>query len=297
MKDRVPKYPGRVYVTPENVGAPYYATIERADEPVEAGTPLNKATLLSDDVANLISLSGDQATVSEALKAVFNLANPYASTSRYGRTILTSIISDAENLAATPKAVKDVSNAVSNIIAKKMLISQTITADNTRSAVLNFSGIDLSKYVELVIRITKPYSPNEMCLFVDLPPSWEGASSGARNTMRMDAETIELKKSSYSGGDDVYLYNDYAESRRDIGAFVNELHIVLTDDTIRNSESEYWSYGFYNYIYGSGYSGFLLCNLLDGWDGSKITLYCTDGYGNPRLNTAHIDVYGIQGGN
>ena len=41
MKDRVPKYPGRVYVTPENEGTPYYATIERADEPVEVGTPLN----------------------------------------------------------------------------------------------------------------------------------------------------------------------------------------------------------------------------------------------------------------
>lgn len=297
MKDRVPKYPGRVYVTPENGSAPYYATLTRADEPVEVGTPLNKATLLNDDVANLISLSGDQATVSEALKAIFNIANPIASTSQYGRTMLTSIISDAENLAATPKAVKDVSNAVSNIIAKKMLISQTITANNTSSAVLDFSGIDLSKYVELVIRITKPYSPNEMRLSVDLPPSWTTSSSGVRNIMRIDTETVELKKSSYSGGDSIYLYNDYSVSQRDIGAFVNELHMVLTDDTIRDSESEYWSYGFYNYIYGSGYSSFSLCNLADGWDRSKITLYCTDGYGNPKLNTAHIDVYGIQGGN
>lgn len=37
--DRQSKYPNRVLITPEN-GAPYYATVVRADEPTEAGTPL-----------------------------------------------------------------------------------------------------------------------------------------------------------------------------------------------------------------------------------------------------------------
>lgn len=40
FKDRVPQKPGRVKITPES-GTPYYATMERADEPVEVGTPLN----------------------------------------------------------------------------------------------------------------------------------------------------------------------------------------------------------------------------------------------------------------
>ena len=40
FKDRIPQRPGRVKITPEN-GTAYYATIERADEPVEPGTPLN----------------------------------------------------------------------------------------------------------------------------------------------------------------------------------------------------------------------------------------------------------------
>ena len=40
FKDRVPQKPGRVKITPEN-GTAYYATIERADEPIEPGTPLN----------------------------------------------------------------------------------------------------------------------------------------------------------------------------------------------------------------------------------------------------------------
>ena len=40
FKNRIPQKPGRVKITPEN-GSAYYATIERADEPIEPGTPLN----------------------------------------------------------------------------------------------------------------------------------------------------------------------------------------------------------------------------------------------------------------
>lgn len=40
FKDRVPQKPGRVKITPEN-GTAYYATMERADEPIQEGTPLN----------------------------------------------------------------------------------------------------------------------------------------------------------------------------------------------------------------------------------------------------------------
>ena len=77
--------------------------------------PLNKAALLSDEVADLVGLSGEQAIVSEALKTIFDLANPYASTSQYGRTKLTSSLSDSESLAVTPKAVKDVSNKIDEL--------------------------------------------------------------------------------------------------------------------------------------------------------------------------------------
>ena len=43
--DRVPSKLGRVKITPENGGTPYYAVVERADEPVTAGTPLSAANL------------------------------------------------------------------------------------------------------------------------------------------------------------------------------------------------------------------------------------------------------------
>ena len=49
VKDRVPTKPGRTKITLED-GTVLYATIERADEPVEEGTPINK--VLFDSILN-----------------------------------------------------------------------------------------------------------------------------------------------------------------------------------------------------------------------------------------------------
>ena len=53
MIDRVPTpgKEGRVKITPENGGNPFYAKMEMADDAVAPGTPLNKATLLKDTTA------------------------------------------------------------------------------------------------------------------------------------------------------------------------------------------------------------------------------------------------------
>lgn len=65
MRDRQPLRPNRVLVTPENGSAPFYATIIRADEPVDEGTPLNKAALLSDPTAAALGLASNP-TVNDA---------------------------------------------------------------------------------------------------------------------------------------------------------------------------------------------------------------------------------------
>lgn len=56
MKDRVPGKAGRVLITPEDGSPAFYATMTRADEPTQAGDPLNKATLLADAVAKMYGL-------------------------------------------------------------------------------------------------------------------------------------------------------------------------------------------------------------------------------------------------
>ena len=66
MKDRIPRIPGRVRLVPSGDGDEYFI-LSRADDPEQAGTPLNKATLLSDAAAEAIGLTGADPTVSEAL--------------------------------------------------------------------------------------------------------------------------------------------------------------------------------------------------------------------------------------
>lgn len=56
MKDRVSTYPGRVQLTPVSGQANVYDLV-RADQPTEPGTPLNKASLLTDAVAIAFGLT------------------------------------------------------------------------------------------------------------------------------------------------------------------------------------------------------------------------------------------------
>lgn len=58
MQDRIPLYPGRVKLVPV-VGQENTYDMTRADQPTQAGDPLNKSTLLSDAVATLYGLSSD----------------------------------------------------------------------------------------------------------------------------------------------------------------------------------------------------------------------------------------------
>lgn len=68
MKDRIPTYPGRIKLTPV-AGTDDTYDMVRADVPLEEGTPLNKATLLTDGTAALLSL-GTDATVNDVLAAL-----------------------------------------------------------------------------------------------------------------------------------------------------------------------------------------------------------------------------------
>ena len=69
MKDRTPRYPGRVRLTPVE-GAENTFDLVRADEPVEEGTPLNKKTLLTDETAYLLELKVDDPTPDDAFSHI-----------------------------------------------------------------------------------------------------------------------------------------------------------------------------------------------------------------------------------
>ena len=82
MQDRVPVNPGRVLITPENGSAAYYATMTRADNPTQEGTPLNKNSFLKDQTAELLGLNSssvpDDALV--RIKELIDAANAYTDT-------------------------------------------------------------------------------------------------------------------------------------------------------------------------------------------------------------------------
>lgn len=107
MKDRVPKYPGRVKITHAD-GTSEYVTLERADEPVSGneGTPLNKATLLSDDTAAKLKLTSDDPTVDDALKKLKTDADAPAFCYLFDikKAWLTSSVSQSEFKKAMAKA-------------------------------------------------------------------------------------------------------------------------------------------------------------------------------------------------
>ena len=70
MKDRLSKYPGRVKLTPVAGQADTFDMI-RADEPEEAGTPLNKNSLLKDETAEAMGLDPEtNPTPNDALAAL-----------------------------------------------------------------------------------------------------------------------------------------------------------------------------------------------------------------------------------
>lgn len=75
MRDRQPLRPNRVLITPENGSAPFYATITRADEPVDVGHRLNKYTLLKDITCGMLGLDPAEAVPDDALQMLAALAS------------------------------------------------------------------------------------------------------------------------------------------------------------------------------------------------------------------------------
>lgn len=59
MQDRIATYPGRVRLTPVTGETDVY-DLERADEPIQSGTPINKATLLTDAAAAAVETAAGE---------------------------------------------------------------------------------------------------------------------------------------------------------------------------------------------------------------------------------------------
>lgn len=74
MRNRqpTPGKEGRVLITPEDGSAPFYATIAMADDPIDGGTPLDQASLLSDSTSLALGLDAQISTVDLAIKKLYD---------------------------------------------------------------------------------------------------------------------------------------------------------------------------------------------------------------------------------
>lgn len=96
MKDRKPKYPGRVELTPVPGQTNIY-DMRRADQPEEEGDALSKANLLTDETAAALGLDpADNPQVNDALgRSAYKIANRF----RIGDTLTTIRTDLSENWA------------------------------------------------------------------------------------------------------------------------------------------------------------------------------------------------------
>lgn len=89
IKDRIPTHAGRVKLSPVS-GQPDLFTMERADEPIEKGTPINKATLESIIKSRLTGryyeLKGTKTTISSAGGAYSPIPSSWMNATATGAT-------------------------------------------------------------------------------------------------------------------------------------------------------------------------------------------------------------------
>ena len=117
MKDRIPKYPGRVRLVPV-AGQENVFDLVRADEPTQEGTPINKATLLTDEVAALFGL-GDAALPNDVLRHIWE--------QNYTRFAYGSYVGDGNYGAANPNTLEFGFEPMVVIVAKSEQESDSIS--------------------------------------------------------------------------------------------------------------------------------------------------------------------------
>lgn len=114
MKDRIPnpQYAGRVLITPQD-GSEFYAVLTAADDPLVEGTPLNKATLLTDEVAAALELESDDPTPNDAFSVM-------ARTKTFSAWCLVDWTADTTNggyyQTVTVNGIKSTDNPVADVL-------------------------------------------------------------------------------------------------------------------------------------------------------------------------------------
>jgi hypothetical protein len=148
MRDRVPTKPNRYAVYDDNHNFVRYEYHERADEPTEIGTPLNKATLLKDATAELFELTSD-AVPDDAFRRLYDISTLIAE----NKAMIILTVNDTNG-----KLMKDVkvtgitdSNGNEMFTDSNGMISGFILAGSRQIGISQYADIvDFSKTLSIV---------------------------------------------------------------------------------------------------------------------------------------------------
>lgn len=181
MKDRIPTYPGRVKLEPV-AGQDNIYDMTRADEPEQEGTPLNKASLLTDETAALLALEQEDPTVNDAL---YTLASGITT----GTTIITVL--DAEGNPVPGVAINGLTDEAGNTVTTGQNGKATVICTAVTSVTFSSGCADL---VDLTQTIT-PKTPGVNLVMVTMPFEAAGtvkliSASGAVKFYK--ARTVDL---------------------------------------------------------------------------------------------------------
>lgn len=169
--DRVPTNPNRMKITPEN-GSPYYATVERADNPSVEGTPVNARNLNAmQEAAGLtahktvyVATTGSDAvgdgsqaspfaTITKALSAIPKNLNGFSATINIAAGIYSENVT-IQHFGNGNLALTGVSGA--SVTVTSMLV------DNVKTLEINNISLNISgSFLHLIgsnVRVLSPFS-------------------------------------------------------------------------------------------------------------------------------------------
>lgn len=143
--DRVPTNPNRMKITPET-GSPYYATVERADNPTVEGTPVNAANLNAMQEGAGLTVSRYVYVSTAGSDSVGNgsQANPYATINKALSTI-------PKNLNGYEASIYIAAGTYPEKVLIRGFVSGVIRLTGEPGAAVTISGLDviLTQFAEI----------------------------------------------------------------------------------------------------------------------------------------------------
>lgn len=199
MKDRLPLYPGRVKLVPVS-GQENVYDMTRADQPTQAGDPLNKATLLKDATAALFGL-GTDAVPDDALAYLGKYAQHWWK--RWPARYEENKVSASSNLSA---------------------VVSSNTPENTNIMYSEKILIDDSGKISLQDAKSVPFTGDFLAL---------------KNSLISIGSSIYITGMAQVSDESVYFIEVAAWQRQDSWVYLDEAYFKLVESILKSNPSDY----------------------------------------------------------